>query len=95
MPYLERVVAHQLLGRGQRCVEGDLFDPLIQVLVVLGGKEKFSTVRSSQPKDVLALGVVIGPFTLRLVEVERRSGRFALRKVVVVLKEAQQLTTKN
>jgi len=76
-------------------VEGDLFDPLIQVLVVLGGKEKFGTVRSPQPEDVLALGVVIGPFTLRLVEVERRSGRFALRKVIVVLKEAQQLTAQN
>jgi len=93
--YLERVVAHQLLGRGQCCVEGDLFDPLIQVLIVLGGQKKFCTVRCPQTEDVLALGIVIGPFTLRLVEIKRRSGRFALRKVVVVLKETQQLTTKN
>ena len=87
--YLKRVIAHQLLSGGQPCVKGDLFDPLVQVLIVLCGKEEFRSVRRPQPEDVLALSVVISPFTLCLVEVERRSSRFALGKVFVVLKEAQ------
>ena len=76
-------------------MERDLFDPVVQLDGIVGREEELGTVGCAQSEHVLALGVVVGSFALRLVEVERRGGRLALRKVLLVLEEAQQLPAKH
>ena len=92
---LERVVAEELLRRREGGVEGDLVDPLVERGRVVGAEEELGAVGGPQPEHVLALGVVAGPFALRLVQVQRRRRPLALHKLLLVFEEAEQLAAQD